>query len=85
MSLSEEQIQQTVTAIFIKYDKDNSGTLDAGEAFNFLRDGAAHAGLQIDAAALQEQVNDLLQSAGKPANGSFNRAEMVELFREISQ
>lgn len=44
MSYNEQQLKEAVNKVFDKYDKDNSGTLDASEVTALINDALAHMG-----------------------------------------
>ena len=81
MSVSDSQLQSYIDQIFSKYDRDNSGTLDAHELSQFFNDIFVMMGdpRRIN----QNQAMQALTAIDKNNDGKASKMELFSAFKQI--
>ena len=81
MSYTDDQIRQAVDAVFAKYDKDNSGSLDKKETFNLINDALAqmNSGRQVS----QAEVEQFIKAVDTSNDQLIQKPELFEIFKRV--
>ena len=72
--MAEKTKEQMVEEVWAKYDADNSGVLEKGEAMNFLRDTFKEI---FGSEQTDEQLQPTFDMIDKNKNGTLDKAEMM--------
>lgn len=81
MSYPQEQLRAAVDSVFFKFDKDGSNSLDPKEVANLLNAAFAH--LNAGKTTSQEEVNALIASTDRDADGKISKAELYDIFEKM--
>jgi Ca2+-binding EF-hand superfamily protein len=81
MSISDQQINDTVEAVFAKYDTDGSKSLDPSEVLNIVRDAfKAH---NVGKEVTEAEVQNLIKVVDQNGDGKIQKNELFDLFKKI--
>jgi Ca2+-binding EF-hand superfamily protein len=81
MSYNEQQIKSAVEAVFSKYDKDNSQSLDASEVFNLINDALTH--MQSKRQVTEAEVKQFIHAVDASGDGKIQKPELYEIFKKV--
>ena len=81
MSYTDQQLRDAVDAVFSKFDKDNSNSLDANEVANLINEALKHmnAGRQVS----QQEVEGFVKAVDKSGDGKIQKPELFEIFKKV--
>lgn len=82
MSISDNQLRQYIDMIFSKYDRDNSGSLDARELAGFFND--LFAMMKYNMVVNDAQAMQAIRSIDKNNDGRASKMELFMAFKAIS-
>lgn len=79
MSFTDQQINQTVNAVF---GNDDAKSLDPSEVFNIVRDAfkANNVGKEVT----QAEIQDLIKVVDQNGDGKIQKNELFDLFKKIA-
>ena len=81
MSYSDDDLRNAVNAVFDAYDKDKSGTLEAGEITQLINDALKHMGQGRSVS--QQEVNQFISAVDKNNDGRVAKPELFEIFKRV--
>lgn len=70
-----EQLKQAADAIFLKYDKDNSGTLEGKEIHTFINDAFKSLGRNKD--VTESEVTQFIKAFDKNKDNKISKEELL--------
>lgn len=71
MSFIDDQLKKAVDAVFKKYDKDNSGTLETAEVTALINDALCK--MKHKNKVTQQEIDKFIQSVDKNQDNKINR------------
>lgn len=71
---SDEQLKQAIDAIFTKYDKDRSGTLEENEIYELIKDAFKSLGRSRE--VTQQEVKQFIGAIDKNSDGKIAKSEL---------
>ena len=80
MSLSSQELDTLIDAIFTKYDVDDNKTLDKKQITQLLNDSYKKIGKKE---VSQSQVSDMIKMYDKNKDGVINKAQLKEMMKEM--
>ena len=78
---SDDRLKQVIDAIFMKYDTDNSGTLEDKEILNLITDAFKSLGRNKEIGS--QQVNQFIMAIDKNGDGKIAKAELFEILKKF--
>lgn len=79
MSFTDQQINQTVNAVF---GNDDAKSLDPSEVFNIVRD--AFKANNVAKEVTQAEIQDLIKVVDQNGDGKIQKNELFDLFKKIA-
>jgi Ca2+-binding EF-hand superfamily protein len=80
MSYTDQQLRDAVDAVFSKYDKDNSQSLDQNEVYSLICDAMKH--MNAGNPPSKQQVDAFVKEADKSGDGKIQKQELYGIFRK---
>lgn len=82
MSYSDDQLRQAVDAVFSKYDKDGSNTLEIAEVGALINDALAQ--MKSGRQASPQEVQQLVANVDSSKDGKISKIELFEIFKRVA-
>lgn len=83
MSYDEAQLRQAVDAVFSKYDKDGSQTLDSDEVTALINDALAH--MKANRQVTKPEVEQFMNAVDNNKDKKINKNELLEIFKKVAK
>ena len=81
MSYSDQQIRDAVDAVFSKFDKDNSNSLDGSEVTALIN--AALSQMKANRQVSGQEVDAFVKAVDSSGDGKIQKPELFEIFKKV--
>lgn len=79
--MNDEQLRKAIDGIFLKYDTDRSGTLEATQVFHIISDTFKSLGKKQ--AVTSNEIREFIVAIDKNGDGKIDKPELYSVLKEL--